>query len=176
MTNDAIGDAKRTDGRARLGALMLVMAVTLAVPWVVGAQEFLLKWGTPGAGDGQFSGPFGVAVDNQGDVYVVDRGNARIQKFDSTGTFLLKWGTFGTGDGQFVDPVAVAVDNRGDVYVADRVNSRIQKFDSTGTFLLKWGTGGSGDGEFGNPVAVAVNNRGDVYVAEFDNRIQKFAK
>jgi DNA-binding beta-propeller fold protein YncE len=57
-----------------------------------------------------FSGPLGVAVDANGNVFVADRLNNRIQKFTTAGTFLTKWGTVGSGDGQFANPVGVAVD------------------------------------------------------------------
>ena len=43
----------------------------------------------------------GVALDQEGDLYVVDRGNSRVLKFDPSGKFLLQWGSQGTGDGQF---------------------------------------------------------------------------
>ena len=42
---------------------------------------FVIKWGTEGAGDGQFNMPRGVAVASDGSVYVADRNNDRIQKF-----------------------------------------------------------------------------------------------
>ena len=50
----------------------------------------------------------GVATDSSGNVYVVDTGNGRILKFNSTGSFITKWGTFGFGDGLFNGPVRVA--------------------------------------------------------------------
>ena len=87
-----------------------------------------MKWGSLGSGDGQFSDPTGVAIDGSGNVYVADKGNSRMQKFDSSGTFLTKWGSLGSGDGQFSDPSGVAIDGSGNVYVADKGNSRIQKF------------------------------------------------
>jgi RHS repeat-associated protein len=68
-----------------------------------------------------------MAADSQGNVYVADSGNRRIQKFDSSGTFLTKWGSYGSGDGQFIDPWGVAVDTQG-IYVTDTGNHRIQKF------------------------------------------------
>jgi PKD repeat protein len=137
---------------------------------------FVAKWGSPGAGDGQFVNPLGVAVDPSGNVYVSDPPNNRIQKFSSSGTFLAKWGTNGTGDGQFSAPCGVAVDPSGNIYVAEWGNSRIQKFSSTGTFLGKWGSYGTGDGQFYEPNGIAVDSLGNVYVAEVgNNRIQKFS-
>ena len=99
------------------------------------------KWGTSGSGNGQFSGPTGVAVDGSGKVYVMDYSNNRVQKFDSSGTYLTKWGNYGSGDGQFQYAIGLAVDGGGTVYVADDSNQRIQKFDSGGAFLTKWEIG-----------------------------------
>jgi DNA-binding beta-propeller fold protein YncE len=131
-------------------------------------------------GPNPFDGPFGLALDQQGNLYVVDTGNSRILKFDSTGKFLLEWGSQGSADGQFNFPHgpyggSVAVDAQGNVYVADSVNDRIQKFDSNGQFLTKWGKSGTGDGEFADPFGVAVDRLSNVYVIDDDNpRIQKF--
>ena len=96
---------------------------------------FLLEWGSNGSGEGQNDFPRGVAVDPQGNVYVVDLGNYRIQKFTADGAFLTQWGSEGGGEGQFNAPVGVAVDGQGNVYVAEKMdidadsgNDRIQKF------------------------------------------------
>jgi NHL repeat-containing protein len=134
---------------------------------------FLAKFGSMGSGDGQFSGPSGVAVDGNGSIFVADAGNNRIQKFTNDGTFLAKWGSVGSGDGQFAGPVSVAVDGGGNVFVADKFNHRIQKFMNTGTFLAKWGSLGLGDGEFSDLESVAVDGDGNIFAADVD-RIQKF--
>ncbi len=151
-------------------------------------------------GDGQFNGPTDVVVDAAGNVYVVDSGNHRIQKFDSTGKFLGKWGTRGSGPGQFETPISIALDSSGRfVYVVDKGNHRVQKFDvsrSPVQFVTQWGspcnltvtppTGrcvdpdGSGplqvgDGQFYEPQAIAVDSAGNIYVSDTGNhRIQKF--
>src|SRR3954468_20553113 len=83
---------------------------------------FVAKWGTPGSGPGQFQLPRAVAVDNTGNVYVVDVNNARVQKFTNDGVWLGMWGTFGTQDGQFDGPVGIAIDRAGFVYVLDSNN------------------------------------------------------
>ena len=59
--------------------------------------NYLDEWGSAGTGDGQVSGPAGIAVNHlSGNVYVADTGNNRIQEFSAGGTFLRKWGLFGT--------------------------------------------------------------------------------
>jgi DNA-binding beta-propeller fold protein YncE len=130
-------------------------------------------------GDGQFYRPKGIAVNPKSDeVYIVDKVNDRIQKFDSNGTFLSKWGSSGTGDGEFYAPEYIAIDPRDStVYVGDENNDRIQKFDSNGTFLSKWGSSGTGIGQFHNPEGIGIDSRtGEIYVVdENNNRIQKFA-
>jgi len=112
-----------------------------------------LEWGSWGPGDGQFSYPSGVAVDNEGNVYVADVINQRIQKFTTNGSFITTWG------GEFNNPYDVAVNNVGNVYVADTNNCRIKMFTANGTVITSWGGGPySSDGLFNLPNGVAVDN------------------
>ncbi len=137
--------------------------------------QFVTKWGSLGNFNGQFRYPTDVAVDSSANVYVADKNNHRIQKFNSNGGFITKWGSSGSGDGQFSYPHGVAVDSSANVYVTDYNNNRIQKFNSSGGFITKWGSSGSGDGQFSHPENVVVDSSGNVYVADtFNNRIQKF--
>ena len=66
--------------------------------------------------------PAGLVVYTSGNVFAVDEGNDRIQKFDSYGNFLGKWGTTGTGNGEFEEPTGIALDSSGNrnVYIVDR--------------------------------------------------------
>ncbi len=59
------------------------------------------KAGVKGGGTGQFSEPSGIAVDAEGDVFVREVPNHRVQEFDSAGRFVRQFGSEGTGDGQF---------------------------------------------------------------------------
>ena len=136
--------------------------------------NFLTKWGSRGTEDGQFETPVAIATDSFGSIYVVDRDNNRIQKFDSDGNFLTKWGSFGTEDGQFRSSEGIDTDASGNVYVVDRDNNRVQKFDSDGNFLTKWGSLGTEDGQFAGPKGIATNSSGNVYVLDGTNRIQRF--
>jgi sugar lactone lactonase YvrE len=136
-------------------------------------------------------GPSGVALDAQGNLYVVDAGNDRIVKYDPNGKRLAQWGSHGQADGQFFfggvqDPSVsgpfiqsygqIVVDWQGHVYVADTKNARIQKFDSQGKFLLKWGSPGTADGQFRFLTGLAVDGQGDIYTVEDapESRVQKF--
>ncbi len=132
--------------------------------------------GSSGTDPGQFDGPWGLAVDDGGNLYVADTANNRIQKFDGSGDFVATWGTGGTGNGEFWSPTGVDVDSDGNIYVADKDNSRIQELNSSGTFVTKWGSGPSdGDGEFNSPWALDVDAYGNVYVADtYNNRVQEF--
>lgn len=76
-----------------------------------------------------FNNPTDLAVDSRnGDIYVVDTGNNRIQRFNAEGSFLSEFGQFGTQNGSFNSPWGIAIDNQGFVYIADTMNGRIQKF------------------------------------------------
>ncbi|MDD9819557.1 MAG: 6-bladed beta-propeller [Nitrospira sp.] len=142
--------------------------------------NFLSAWGQfgfawRGADAGKFDVPWGVTTDQQGNLYVSDTSNARIQKFQSDGTPLMKWGKDGSFDGAFFYPRGLAVDFAGHIYIADEGNHRVQKFDSRGHFLTKWGREGSGPGQFRSPWGVACDALGNVYVVDSRNhRIQKF--
>lgn len=158
--------------------------------------NLLMTWGSTGSAEGQFifvcpgqckpacpplpegwprcyhmpSG--GVAVDEQGNVFVSDF-NSRIQKFDANGNFLTQWGSRGKGEGQFLSsPDGLAVDKAGNVYAADGYNHRVQKFDNQGNFLLAWGKQDSGEDAF-EPMDIAVDPQGYIYVTDLTG-VQKF--
>ncbi|MBV8063422.1 MAG: carboxypeptidase regulatory-like domain-containing protein [Nevskia sp.] len=91
--------------------------------------------GSPGFGTiggssaGNFENPTGIAVDNRnGNIYVVDSGNNRVQRFDADGHYLDYFGGFGTANGMFSTPIGIAVDKSGNVYVSDYNNGRVEKF------------------------------------------------
>jgi len=153
--------------------------------------DYITKWGSEGSADGYFlwdddpeSSEPGIAVDSDGNIYVADSFNHRIQKFSSEGVFITKWGSYGDGDGQFNKPAGIAIDGNNNVFVVDTKNYRVQKFSSNGGFLAKWGKEGTGNGEFSGyhgafssgPNGIAVDKSGNVYVADnVGHRIQKFS-
>jgi sugar lactone lactonase YvrE len=144
------------------------------------APRFVHAFGTFGSQPGQFRDPNGIALDAAGNVYVLDSGNHRVQKFSNHGELLATWGSEGTGEGQFVNGARIAVDRNGVVYVTETHlpdgtgSTRIQKFSSSGAFLSSWGSRGSGPGQFEDPVGIATDGASNVYVVEVTNRrVQK---
>jgi streptogramin lyase len=148
---------------------------TFTTPRATAAPTFSLAFGSYGSGNGQFSGPRGLAADAAGNVWVADTGNGRLQKFNPSGEYLTKFGTKGSGNGQLSNPSDVAIDAAGNLWVLDSGNSRLQKFNSSGEYLTKFGSKGSGNGQFSYPAAVAIDAAGNLWVTDAGNsRVQKF--
>ncbi|MHB1191028.1 MAG: hypothetical protein ACYC08_09345, partial [Armatimonadota bacterium] len=72
--------------------------------------------------------PRGIAVDEDGYIYVVDAGGHQVYKLTDVGALVGKWGGQGDGPGEFQSPSFIKVSSTGEVYVVDRGNHRIQKF------------------------------------------------
>ena len=125
---------------------------------------------------GNVTGPFGIAVDASGTIYVADAGDNTIKKLSPTGKVLAVWGKTGSAPGELSWPQGVAVDAQGNVYVVDFNNSRIQKFSSTGTLLAAFGKTGSFAQRLNLPTGIDVDAQGDVYVGDLRNhRLVKFS-
>ena len=66
--------------------------------------KYLMTWGKPGRGPGEFQVPHSIAVDSKGSVYVSDRENNRIQIFDPDGKFIRQWTHLGATQGMVIKP------------------------------------------------------------------------
>jgi DNA-binding beta-propeller fold protein YncE len=149
-----------------------VTASTLAELPMGDTLSYVTGWGAPGRERGQFDRPQDVAVASSGDVYVVDTGNCRVQRFDTAGRFLGAWGTCGEDQGQFLEPWAMDIDSEGRVYILDAGTGRIQSFTAEGRFL---GTVGQNSG-FYSPRGLAIDRDGNLYVADTGgNRVVKLS-
>src|SRR5579875_3572087 len=157
--------------------------------------NWLASWGTPGNGPGQFNTPHSIATDAQNRIYVADRGNRRIQVFDTRGTFIRQihidvayepgarppigniptgaalQGTQGPGA-----PWAIAISPppRQYLYAADAFPGRIYKMTLDGEVIGVLGGAGKQLKQFGWIHEMAAPSENVLYVAEILNwRVQK---
>lgn len=132
--------------------------------------------GPAGSGNGQFSNPLDTAVDSSGNVYVVDSGNHRVQKFNSAGVYQSQFGGFGSSNGLMHTPTAIAIDSTGNLFVVDQGNNRVQKFTSAGAYSAQFGTLGSGATQFNGPTDIAIDGSNNMYITDtLNNRVQKWS-
>jgi sugar lactone lactonase YvrE len=133
-----------------------------------------VKWGSLGSTIGRFDSPRDLAIDGQGNIYVLDFNNSLIQKFNPTGEYITRWGGKSFIQGTFTNPTAITIDQQTNtVYVADETG-RVQSFQSDGTFIRSWGNLSTDEVQLEKPVALAAGPLSTVWVSDTDdNRIQR---
>jgi DNA-binding beta-propeller fold protein YncE len=160
--------------------------------------RWLKTWGERGSGQGQLNTPHSIAADAKGNIYVADRGNRRIQVFDSDGGFLRQFtidvpfagepnimlgsmpaaaGTAGGGATMASGaPWAICINPGANqfLYVADAVPGRIYKVTLDGKVLGTIGEAGKQLKQFGWIHEISCPSENSLYVAELLNwRMQK---
>ena len=133
--------------------------------------------------------PMDLAVDHDGSLWILNRGNPfippaglgnnRINKWTPEGEhlFIPDFGLTGQGDDKLVWPVSLAIDGDGNIYISDEGLNRISVLDSQGQFLRNWGVRGQEDGEFDRPAGIAFDTDDNLLVADGLNcRIQRYTK
>jgi NHL repeat len=137
--------------------------------------HFLKSWGFRGGEPGQFNSLHGIALDAQGNVYVADAGNKRIQIFDGDGTFKSAITSVGTPYAICISPGQhqyLFSSNSNDPETLD--NGEIYKLELDGRVVGKFGRAGKLPKEFGTVNAIDCRNDSELYVGELLNwRVQK---
>jgi len=142
--------------------------------------KLLRKIGTTGhkhelTTPGDFAKPTGVAVDKDGNVFVADTLNNRIEIFDADGQFISTFGKNGDGPGYFARPKGVAIDSDGHVWVADGAQDRVQVFTKEGQLLITFGAHGLLPGQFQGLVNITIDKQDRVFTSEiYPGRLQQF--
>ena len=127
-------------------------------------------WGQRGSGPGEFHTPHAAAVDRQGNVYVADRENYRIQIFDADGNFQREWTHVGA-------PWGLDWTREGHLLVADGYNNRVLELAADGKVLGAFGAPGRLPGQFSYLHHLASGPGGSIYTAEILNwRPQKLVR
>lgn len=130
--------------------------------------DHMFDIGTRGSGPGEFNLPRDVAVGKNGELYVVDGGNFRIQVFDHDGKFLRTFGEIGKQLGSFGRPKEIATDPAGNLYVIDAAFGNFQIFNPDGELLMFIGerSNDNGPGKYLLPSGITVDEDGRVYVVD----------
>ncbi len=130
------------------------------------------RYGEFGFGPGQFFFPFDVQADSEGNFFVTDNFNNRVQKFDPEFNFLQA-----VGAGLLVAPARIHIDRRDRVFVTDTGNSLVRVFEArSGELLASFGGFGTGEGQLFLPFGITMDKRERfVLVTESGtNRISSF--
>jgi DNA-binding beta-propeller fold protein YncE len=119
--------------------------------------EELERLGREGFEEAQFMFPTNLARDRDGNLYVSDTANYRIQKVDRRGRPLLQIGEAGDAPGNFARPKGLAVDDEGRIYAVDAAFMNVQIFDAEGRLLLAFGPAGTEPGDMYLPAKVELD-------------------
>ena len=115
--------------------------------------------------EGRLISPNGVAINDDGTIYVADTGNHRIDAFSPDGVFVFSIGPkLGSYDLQ--QPVALAYDKAGFLYIVDKGLQRVFKCEPSGAFIAAWGSEGDGPGQFKAPVSIAFDGQNYLYILD----------
>jgi sugar lactone lactonase YvrE len=156
--------------------------------------------GLGGPGSGELRKPTGIAVAPNGNLWVADSENNRIENFSAEGKFVAMAGSSGTDGGQFSAPAGLVTDTHENLWVVDSRNNRVQEVSKTGKFVqtFGWGVkdgkeeletcisgeacraglGGAGKGQFnsgweGGAAGIAFENE-DLWVVDGNHRVEGF--
>ena len=133
-------------------------------PSSVAVKSPIEKLGTPILTLGGVRKPYGVTINQRGEVVVTEGSGVLV--FSPSGDKLRSFGSHGSRQGQFYSPFGIAVDHEGNILVADGHNNNIQMFTAKGQFLAAVGIEGSGPLQFCCPSGIAFNTSNNkVYVA-----------
>ena len=137
--------------------------------------QSIATFGKRGPGDGQFNFPSFVAVDGQGNIYVSDTLNFRVQIFDPQYRFVQSFGRQGNKFGQFSRPKGIAFDSYQNLYVVDSDFCNFQIFDQKRHLLFFLGGWGPMPGRFALPAGITIDKQNFIYVTDqLNRRIQIF--
>jgi len=133
-------------------------------------RKKLFSFGKAGDQEGEFNRPWGIAIDKNGDVYVADGLNARVQIFDKDGKFITMFGKRGDKPGSFSQVKGIGVDSDGNIYVVDPLKA-VQIFNRNGDLLGLLGAPGTrGIGAMNLPMGLYIDKNDRIYVADQLNR------
>ena len=175
LVSEVAGDFQRPTGLAYDASLHRLYVVdtpahsVLAFQQEAGGYSLLRRIGGRGQERGAFNFPTELSLLANGNLYVTDSLNFRVQVFAPDGACLQSFGRPGDGTGDFGTAKGVAVDSEGHVYVVDSLFEVVQIFDGNGRFLLSFAGSGHEAGELWLPTGACMDAEDRIYVADSGN-------
>jgi len=135
--------------------------------------KLLKTLGKPGVKNpGEFKAPNALTTDQEGNLYIVDTGNQRVQVFDKNGKFKLfiNGSKDGKGDSVFVNPRGIGVDSHGNLFVVSNLTHFIYVFDKTGKQIFVFGGQGDMEKQFSLPNGLFIDEKDQIYITDTTNQ------
>ncbi|NCB52630.1 MAG: hypothetical protein EOM54_12245 [Clostridia bacterium] len=163
--SSSFDDAAALTGTAITGLVNgTTYKVELNLPLDAWSGEYTstLVTGSYGTGNGELAEAAGTAVDSAGNIYVVDKKNNRVVKYNSIGVYQSSFNSADSGGGQFSGPYGIAIDSNDNIYVMDSGNQRVQKFNSSGAYVSQFSDGITTT----LAMFIAIDSSDNIYITE----------
>jgi sugar lactone lactonase YvrE len=167
MTEQASLGTERPSYTLKVNASALAESPTAAA-----TPTYSSSFGSPGTGSGQLSRPEGMAMDTEGDIWVADSLDNRLEEFNGSGGYMGKIAPESGSRCALTRPTAIAIDAAGDLWVTDSGVQKVVEFSGSGNCLAV-----VGEGQFHGrgPEGIAVDSNNDIWVADtYGGRLLKF--
>ncbi len=117
----------------------------------------LFTFGKAGSGEGELFHPTNIVFGPEGDLFVSETSNFRIQRFTRDGKPVHSYGAVGSTPGRFARPKGLAIDRAGRMFVADAAFENVQIFNDEGKLLLSFGQTGALEGRMHLPTGLSID-------------------
>jgi len=176
----------------------ILSVINLILITAISGQNYVTTYagtGSPGFVNGdtsiaQFNNPFGICIDQEGNLYLADAYNHCIRKISTEGMVSTYAGTGQAGyldgdtsEAKFNQPINICLDDDGNMYVSDFLNQRIRKISSDMMVTSIAGTGVAGyqeglalEAKFNYPRGICMDDTGNIYIGDsWNHRIRKIS-
>ena len=123
--------------------------------------------GKAGSDKGQLFYPTNMTLGINGNIFVSETGNFRVQEFTQKGKFVKTYGKVGTGVGDFARPKGIATDKDGRLHVVDAAFENVQVMNKDGKALMFYGGPGAKRHNINLPTDIVIDYDHNAYFQKY---------